>query len=73
MLSAARFSYRSRAPTLLSRKMLSMMKRGAAFVDVSIDRGGCFETLRPTTQIAHRAVADSPGMAFREVVAALAA
>jgi alanine dehydrogenase len=50
-----------------------MMKRGAAFIDVSIDRGGCFEMLRPTTQIAHSAVADSPGMAFRQVVAVLAA
>lgn len=66
MLSAVRFSCGARAPTLLSRKMLSMMKRGAAFVDISIDRGDCFGNVASHD-------ADSPCMAFREVVAALAA
>ncbi len=37
------------APKLVSRQMLSKMKRGAVLVDVSIDQGGCFETSRPTT------------------------
>src|SRR5262249_8564138 len=37
------------APKLVSRKLVSRMKRGAVIVDVAIDQGGCFETSRPTT------------------------
>jgi len=37
------------APKLVTRAMLSTMKRGAVLVDVAIDQGGCFETSRPTT------------------------
>jgi alanine dehydrogenase len=37
------------APRLVSRNMLSRMKRGAVLVDVAIDQGGCFETSRATT------------------------
>lgn len=37
------------APRLVRRDMLSMMRRGAVVVDVSIDQGGCMETSRPTT------------------------
>src|SRR5690606_10796768 len=36
------------APKLVSREMLSGMKKGAVLVDVAIDQGGCFETSRPT-------------------------
>src|SRR5215470_3132590 len=42
----------AKAPKLISRGMVKMMKPGAAFVDISIDQGGCAETSRPTT---HRA------------------
>ncbi len=37
------------APKLVTRKMISDMKRGAVVVDVAVDQGGCFETTRPTT------------------------
>lgn len=58
------------APKLVSRKVLSAMKRGAVLVDVAIDQGGCFETSRPTTHaeptyevdgIIHYCVANMPG------------
>src|SRR5690606_9418542 len=58
------------APRLVTRDMLSGMKRGAVLVDVAIDQGGCFETSRPTTHsdptyvvdgIIHYCVANMPG------------
>src|SRR5690349_16751752 len=42
----------AQAPKLLSRNLVKRMKHGSAFVDISIDQGGCAETSRPTT---HRA------------------
>ena len=59
-----------RAPHVVSREQLSLMKPGAVLVDVSIDQGGCFETSRPTTHsdptfevagIAHYCVTNMPG------------
>jgi alanine dehydrogenase len=59
-----------RAPILIHREQLSLMKRGAVLVDVSIDQGGCFETSRPTTHshptyevdsVIHYCVANMPG------------
>lgn len=58
------------APKLVTREMLSGMKKGAVLVDVAIDQGGCFETSRPTTHaeptyvvddIIHYCVANMPG------------
>jgi alanine dehydrogenase len=58
------------APKLVTREMLSLMKRGAVIVDVAIDQGGCFQTSRPTTHadptfivddIVHYCVANMPG------------
>lgn len=58
------------APKLVTREMLSRMKKGAVLVDVSIDQGGCFETSKPTTHahptfevdgIIHYCVANMPG------------
>lgn len=37
------------APKLVTRTMVSNMKRGAVIVDVAIDQGGCIETAHPTT------------------------
>src|SRR5215472_1739624 len=37
------------APKLVTREMVSHMKRGAVIVDVAIDQGGCIETAHPTT------------------------
>ena len=39
----------ARAPHVITREQLGLMKRQAVLVDVSIDQGGCFETSRPTT------------------------
>ncbi|HEX7852255.1 MAG TPA: alanine dehydrogenase [Sphingobium sp.] len=58
------------APKLVTRQMLSLMKRNAVLVDVAIDQGGCFETSRATTHddptyvvdgIIHYCVANMPG------------
>jgi alanine dehydrogenase len=60
----------ARAPRVLTRAHLGLMKKRAVVVDVSIDQGGCFETSRPTTHtaptyefdgIAHYCVANMPG------------
>jgi alanine dehydrogenase len=60
----------ARAPHVITRKNLALMKRHAVLVDVSIDQGGCFETSRPTTHtdptyevdgITHYCVANMPG------------
>ena len=37
------------APKIVTRAMVSRMKKGAVGVDVAIDQGGCIETARPTT------------------------
>jgi alanine dehydrogenase len=60
----------ARAPRVVRREQLGLMKRGAVLVDVSIDQGGSFETSRPTTHsdptyevdgILHYCVANMPG------------
>jgi alanine dehydrogenase len=59
-----------RAPHVVTREQLKLMKPQAVLVDVSIDQGGCFETSRPTTHsdptfevdgITHYCVANMPG------------
>jgi alanine dehydrogenase len=60
----------ARAPYVVRREQLGLMKPGAVLVDVAIDQGGCFETSRPTTHheptfevdgITHYCVANMPG------------
>jgi len=60
----------AKAPYVIRREQLKLMKRGAVIVDVSIDQGGCFETSRPTTHsdptyevdgVTHYCVANMPG------------
>lgn len=60
----------AKAPHLVTRDMLSLMRPGTVMVDVAIDQGGCFETSHPTTHseptyvvdgILHYAVANIPG------------
>ena len=60
----------ARAPYVVRREQLGLMKPGAVLVDVAIDQGGCFETSRPTTHrdptfevdgIIHYCVANMPG------------
>lgn len=36
------------APKIITRDMIRSMKKGAVFVDISIDQGGCAETIKPT-------------------------
>ena len=59
-----------RAPHVVTREQLGLMKPHAVLVDVSIDQGGCFETSRPTTHtdptyevdgITHYCVTNMPG------------
>ncbi len=58
------------APKLVTKKMLSNMKRGSVIVDVAIDQGGCVETSKPTTHadptyvidnVVHYCVSNMPG------------
>jgi alanine dehydrogenase len=60
----------ARAPYVIKREQLKLMKRNAVVVDVSIDQGGCFETSRPTTHsdpvfevegVTHYCVTNMPG------------
>ena len=39
----------AKAPHLITRDMLKLLKPGSVLVDVAIDQGGCFETSHPTT------------------------
>ena len=38
-----------RAPTIVSRQLVSTMRPGSVIVDVAVDQGGCIETVRPTS------------------------
>jgi alanine dehydrogenase len=58
------------APRLVTRDMVSRMKKGAVIVDVAIDQGGCVETARPTSHsnpsyvvdgVVHYCVTNMPG------------
>jgi alanine dehydrogenase len=60
----------ARAPKLITREMLGLMKPGSVIVDVAIDQGGFAETSRPTTHsdpvyvvdgVVHYCVANMPG------------
>ncbi len=60
----------ARAPKLITREMLRLMKKGSVLVDIAIDQGGCAETSRATTHanpvyeeegVIHYCVANMPG------------
>ena len=68
------------APKLLTRAIISQMKKGAVVVDVAIDQGGCFETSKATTHehptyivdgVVHYCVANMPGGVARTSTMAL--
>lgn len=70
----------AKAPKLITRDMLKLMRPGSVIVDVAIDQGGCFETSRPTThsepiyvvdEVVHYAVANIPGAVPRTSTLAL--
>jgi len=59
-----------RAPTLVSRDLVSKMRPGSVIVDVAVDQGGCIETVRPTSHshptyieagVVHYGVPNMPG------------
>ncbi len=60
----------AKAPKLVTKDMLKLMKEGSVIVDVSVDQGGCIETCKPTTHenptfvidgVVHYCVANMPG------------
>lgn len=60
----------AKAPSLIRKDMLGLMRPGTVMVDVAIDQGGCFETSKPTTHddpiyiiddVVHYCVANMPG------------
>ena len=68
------------APKLITREMLSYMKKGSLIVDVAIDQGGCCETSKATTHddpiyevegVIHYCVANMPGAASMTSTVAL--
>ncbi len=70
----------ARAPKIIRREHLHIMKPGSVIVDVAIDQGGCVETSRPTTHsdpvylvddIVHYCVANMPGAYARSSTFAL--
>jgi alanine dehydrogenase len=70
----------AKAPWVVTRDMLKLMKPGSVLVDVAIDQGGCFQTSKPTTHadpifevdgIVHYCVANMPGCVPRTSTFAL--
>jgi alanine dehydrogenase len=70
----------AKAPKLIKRAMLKMMKAGSVLVDIAIDQGGCAETSRPTTHlqpvyveegVTHYCVANMPAAYARTATQAL--
>ena len=70
----------AKAPKLITRDMLRLMKPHSVVVDIAIDQGGCLETSRPTTHdnptfveegIVHYCVANMPGAYARTATQAL--
>jgi alanine dehydrogenase len=68
------------APRLVTRELLTGMRRGSVLVDVAIDQGGCFATSRPTTHadptyvaegVVHYCVTNMPGAVARTSAFAL--
>ncbi len=70
----------AKAPKLVTREMLRLMKPGTVLVDIAVDQGGCVETTRPTTHedpifeeegVIHYCVANMPGAFARTSTQAL--
>jgi len=70
----------AKAPHLVTRDMLSLMREGSVIVDVAVDQGGCVETTHATTHadptyvvdgVVHYAVANMPGAVSRTSTFAL--
>jgi len=70
----------AKAPKLITREMLKVMKPGSVLVDIAVDQGGCAETTRPTTHhdpiyfeedVLHYCVANMPAAYARTATQAL--
>ncbi|MHB1037452.1 MAG: alanine dehydrogenase [Pirellulales bacterium] len=70
----------AKAPRLVQREDLGLMKPGSVIVDVAIDQGGCVATSRPTThgeptfvvdEVVHYCVTNIPGAVSRTSTFAL--
>ena len=70
----------AKAPRLIQRDDLKLMKPGSVIIDVAIDQGGCVETSRPTTHsepvylvddVLHYCVTNMPGAVGRTSTYAL--
>ena len=70
----------AKAPKLITKDMLSLMKEGSVIVDVAVDQGGCVETIKATTHdnptyivdgVVHYGVANMPGAVPRTSTFAL--
>ncbi len=70
----------AKAPKLIDREMMRVMKPGSVFVDIAIDQGGCAETSRATThhdpiyveeEVTHYCVANMPAAFARTSTQAL--
>ena len=70
----------AKAPQLIEREDLDLMKAGAVIIDVAIDQGGCVATSRPTTHsdptyliddVVHYCVTNMPGAVGRTSTFAL--
>jgi len=70
----------ARAPQLVTRTMVRSMRPGSVIVDISVDQGGCIETIRPTDYksptyveegVIHFGVTNMPGAVPRTAAQAL--
>ncbi len=70
----------AKAPKLVTRDMIKLMKPRSVIVDVAVDQGGCIETVHPTTHhdpiyivddVIHYSVANMPGAVPRTSTIAL--
>ena len=70
----------ARTPHIVTRDMVSSMRKGTVIVDVAVDQGGCVETTRPTSHddpiyevdgVVHYCVANMPGAVARTSTFAL--
>lgn len=71
----------ARAPRLVTREMLGLMREGSVIVDVAVDQGGCIETIHATTHdnpsyvvdgVLHYGVSNMPGAVPNTSTSALA-
>ncbi len=70
----------AKAPTLVSKELVTSMGKGSVVVDVAVDQGGCIETCKPTSHahptyevegVIHYCVPNMPGVVSRTSTYAL--